>query len=96
MQCMSFLLPEHVTKPDLVESGKHCISNLTAKHLLLRETESVLHPETCKHLAEKTHTLLRLSSKDMGVRAGILGAWPWSHLSPDPVLQVARHEHTLL
>lgn len=65
---MSFLLPEHVIKPDLLESGKYRISKLTAKQLLLRVTESILHPETCKHFAEETHALLPLSSKEAGAR----------------------------
>lgn len=64
MQCMSFLLPEHVIKPDLLESGKYHVSNPTAKQLLLRVAESILHSETCKCFAEETHTLLPLSLKE--------------------------------
>lgn len=78
-QCVSFLLPKHVIKPDLLESGKYHFSNLTTKQLLLRETESTFYSETCKYLVEETHALLPFSSKDVEAK-------PDSCYSAEPLL----------
>lgn len=51
---MTFLLPEHVIKSDLIESVKHSISNLTAEQLFLSESGDL------QFFPEETHAILPL------------------------------------
>lgn len=84
-QYMSFLLSENFIKADLLESVKYSISNLTAKHLLLKAALKVQRHRGVLQRKSSLFSLLPARQRGHGA-AGTSGAEPCSEhpLAPAP------------